>query len=54
MVSAVKYLVTELRGITVEADDLDAAEETGLALLDGGFGEVVAVEVEPLQRETGE
>lgn len=47
----VKYLVTVVQGITVDADSIEDAEGVALALLDGGFGETVDVEVEPLKRE---
>lgn len=49
-----KYLVTVMQGITVEADTQEDAEAKGLAMLDGGFGETVAVEVEPLSRKENE
>jgi putative NIF3 family GTP cyclohydrolase 1 type 2 len=44
----VKYLVTVVQGITVEADSPADAEAHGLAMVDGGFAETIAVEVEPL------
>jgi hypothetical protein len=50
----VKYLVTVVQGVTVEADTPQDAEDRALAMVDGGFAEVVAVEVEPLTRETRE
>lgn len=43
-----------MRAITVDADTKQDAEAKGVALLDGGFGETYAVEVEPLARETRE
>lgn len=46
-----KYLVTEMRAIAVDAETKEDAEAKGVALLDGGFGETYAVEVEPLQKE---
>lgn len=46
-----KYLVTVVQGITVEADSLKEAEANGLAMCDGGFAETIGVEVEPLVRE---
>jgi hypothetical protein len=50
----VKYLVTICQAITVEAETPKEAEAVGLAMCDGGFAETVAVEVEPLTRETRE
>jgi len=50
----VKYLVTVVQGVTVEADSEKEAEGLGLALVDGGAAEIVAVEVEPWTREKGE
>lgn len=49
-----KYLVTETRAITVEAASKDDAADLGASLLDGGFGETCALEVEPIVRETRE
>ena len=51
-----KYLVTVVQAVTVEADSPKGAEGLGLALIDGGVAETVAVEVEPLPltRETRE
>lgn len=49
-----KYLVTEMRAITVEAASEEEASELGASLLDGGFGETYAVECELLTRETRE
>jgi len=50
----VKYLVTVVQGIQVEADTPKDAEAHGLALMDAGCAETIAVEVEPLTRETRE
>jgi hypothetical protein len=50
----VKYLVTVVQGITVEAPTKKEAEAHALAMIDGGFAETIAVEVEPLTRETRE
>jgi hypothetical protein len=44
----VKYLVTVVQGITVEAPTPTEAEAQGIAMCDGGFAETIAVEVEPL------
>lgn len=49
-----KYLVTVCQAVTVEADTEKEAEAHGLAMCDGGFAETIAVEVEPLTRETRE
>lgn len=49
-----KYLVTVVQGITVEADSPEEAESHGIAMCDGGFAETIGVEVEPLVREENE
>ena len=49
-----KYLVTVVQAVTVEADSEKGAEGLGLALVDGGVAETITVEVEPLTRETRE
>lgn len=50
-----KYLVTVVQGVTVEADTPAEAEALALALIDGGATETVGIEVEPLaRREHGE
>jgi len=46
-----RWLVTVVQAITVEAADEKAAEGYGLAMIDGGAAETIAVEVEPLTRE---
>ena len=46
-----KYLVTVCQAVTVEDGTPDEAKAHALALVDGGFAETVAVEVEPLTRE---
>lgn len=43
-----RYLVTVVQGITVEAPTPKEAEAHALAMVDGGFAETIAVEVEPL------
>jgi hypothetical protein len=50
----VKYLVTVVQGVTVEADTPKEAEVHALIRVDGGFADTIAVEVEPLTRETRE
>jgi len=50
----VKYLVTVMQAVTVEEPTPDEAKAHALALIDGGFAETIAVEVEPLTRETRE
>jgi len=49
-----KWLVTVVQAVTVEAKSQDAAEALGLALVDAGAAETVDIEVEPLTRETRE
>lgn len=48
-----KYLVTEMRAVTVEADTPAEAEAQALEMMDG-LGTTYAIEVEPLTRETRE
>jgi hypothetical protein len=44
----VRYLVTVMQAVTVTDDTPDEAKAHALALVDGGFAETIAVEVEPL------
>lgn len=49
-----KYLVTVMQAIVVDDETSDEAKAHGLAMIDGGFAETVAVEVEPLSRKENE
>jgi hypothetical protein len=48
----VKYLVTVVQGVTVEATSPKEAEAHALALLDAGCADTIGVEVEPLGERT--
>jgi hypothetical protein len=50
----VKYLVTVMQAIVVDEPTPEAAQANALAMIDGGFAETVAVEVEPLSRKENE
>ena len=49
-----KYRYTVVQAGYVEATGPDDAEGAALAMVDGGFAETVAVEVEQVREENGE